>query len=39
MVRKLANNETNNIDIELLVDLCNAFDCNVGDLFYIEKAA
>jgi DNA-binding Xre family transcriptional regulator len=39
MVRKLANNEANGIDIELLVGLCRAFNCNVGDLFYVDKAA
>lgn len=39
MIRKLANNESNSIDIELLVKLCEAFDCDVGDLFYIKKAA
>lgn len=38
-VRKLANNETNSIDIELLVSLCEIFKCNVGDLLYIDKAA
>lgn len=39
MVRKLANNEANGIDVKLLVDLCKAFNCNVGDLFYVNKAA
>lgn len=37
MVRKLANNETNSIDIELLLNLCKAFNCNIDDLFYIEN--
>ena len=39
MVRKLANNEATNIDIELLIRLCEIFKCDVGDLFYIEKAS
>lgn len=38
MVRKLANNEATNIDIELLIRLCEIFKCDVGDLFYIEQA-
>ena len=37
MVRKLTNNETNSIDIQLLMDLCAAFDCGVDDLIYVEK--
>lgn len=39
MVRKLSKNETNSIDIKLLVKLCKAFNCEVGDLFYIERSA
>ncbi|MFD2658573.1 helix-turn-helix domain-containing protein [Gracilibacillus thailandensis] len=37
MVRKLANNEANSIDIELLVKLCRTLDCEIGDLFYIRE--
>lgn len=36
MVRKLANNEANSIDIELLVKLCKALNCGIGDLFFIN---
>ncbi|WP_373894427.1 helix-turn-helix domain-containing protein [Virgibacillus sp. CBA3643] len=39
MVRKLANNEANGIDINLLVDLCRAFNCEIGDIFFINKAS
>lgn len=37
MVRKLANDESNYIDKQLLLDLCTAFDCNINDLFQLEK--
>lgn len=37
MVRKLANNESTSIDIEVLIKLCDAFNCEIGDLFYITK--
>lgn len=37
MVRKLANNESNSIDIELLVSLCRELNCEIGDLFYIQQ--
>lgn len=37
MVRKLANNESNSIDIELLINLCKELDCEIGDLFRIRK--
>lgn len=37
MVRKLVNSEANSIDIELLVGLCKALNCKVGDLFYISE--
>ena len=37
MVRKLANNESNSIDIELLINLCKELDCEIGELFRIRK--
>lgn len=39
MVLKLANNESNSIDIELLLDLCRLLECNVHELFYVSPLA
>lgn len=37
MVRKLVREETNSIDVDLLVSLCRSLRCEVGDLFYISE--
>jgi len=39
LLRKLANNETNSIDISFLVSLCEAFKSNVSDLIYVDQQA
>jgi DNA-binding Xre family transcriptional regulator len=39
LLRKLANNELNSIDIHFLVSLCKALNCDVSDLLYIDKVS
>ncbi|MFD2658572.1 helix-turn-helix domain-containing protein [Gracilibacillus thailandensis] len=34
---RLIKNKSKRLDFDTVVKLCNLFDCEPGDLFYIEK--
>ena len=36
-ISKLYNEKSNTISFGTLLKLCDLFDCNVGDLLYIER--
>jgi DNA-binding Xre family transcriptional regulator len=37
LLRRLAHNKANTIDVKFLVDLCKKLDCQVADLLVIKK--
>ncbi len=37
LLRKLANNKANAIDVNLLIGVCEALDCEVGELLVLKK--
>jgi DNA-binding Xre family transcriptional regulator len=37
LLRKLANNESNSLDKQFLIDLCTKLDCEIGDLLHLKK--
>jgi DNA-binding Xre family transcriptional regulator len=36
-VNRMANNKSNGFYVEAVIEICEALDRNVGDLFYIER--
>jgi DNA-binding Xre family transcriptional regulator len=37
LLRKLANDESNSLDKQFLIDLCSKLDCEIGELLQLSK--